>query len=127
MCECQFSVGRCAESMSTRCACSGRADNNFTKTVHWRDDSDRRVPLQSILTEEASMTHRTACVLLIIIVLAGGANAQTRASQAGATDVSYVFKPFFIFYCSMCHDLNRNSFGLSLDSFTTGNVVENTA
>jgi Protein of unknown function (DUF1592)/Protein of unknown function (DUF1588)/Protein of unknown function (DUF1585) len=73
------------------------------------------------------MTHRTPCALLIIIVLAGGANAQTKASQASATDVSKVFKPLFDMYCTTCHNQTRKSGGLALDSLNTGNVAENTA
>jgi hypothetical protein len=73
------------------------------------------------------MTHRTPCALLIIIVLAIGANAQTKTSQASATDVSQVFKPLFDNYCTTCHNQTRKSGGLALDSLNTGNVAENTA
>src|SRR5690348_5159550 len=73
------------------------------------------------------MTHRTPCALLLIIVLAVGANAQTKAAQAGATDVSQVFKPLFDMYCTTCHNQTRKSGGLELDILNTGNVAENTA
>ena len=45
------------------------------------------------------MTYRTLLAVLITIVLAGGANAQTKPSTASATDVSQVFKPLFDMYC----------------------------
>jgi hypothetical protein len=64
---------------------------------------------------------------LITIALAGGANAQTKSSNANATDVSQVFKPLFEMYCTTCHNETRRSGGLALDSLNTGNVIENTA
>lgn len=73
------------------------------------------------------MTHRTSYAFLILIVLAGGANAQTKAAQPSATDVSQVFKPLFEMYCTTCHNQTRKSGGLALDSLNTGDVAENTA
>src|SRR5215471_10812215 len=73
------------------------------------------------------MTHRTLSALLITIVLAGGANAQTKSSKTSTTDVSQVFKPLFDMYCTTCHNPTRKSGGLALDSLNTGNVGDNTA
>lgn len=83
-------------------------------------------PRYSPSTEEVSMTHRTPCALLISIVLAGVANAQTKAPQASATDGSQVLKPFFDMYCTTCHNQSRKSGGLALDSLNAGTVAENT-
>ena len=73
------------------------------------------------------MTHRTVSALFIIIVLAGGVNAQTKQAQTSTTDVSKVFKPLFDMYCTTCHDQTRKSGGLALDSLNIRNVGENTA
>lgn len=73
------------------------------------------------------MTHRTVPALLITIVLACSANAQTRSSKTNATDVSQTFKPLFATYCSTCHNDTKKSGGLSLDSLNAADVSENAA
>jgi mono/diheme cytochrome c family protein len=51
----------------------------------------------------------------------------TKAAQPGRTDVSAVFDPLFENYCVSCHNQNRKTAGLALDSLNTNNVGENTA
>src|SRR6516165_9610599 len=69
--------------------------------------------------KEASMANRAVFALLITIVLALSASAQT--------DVSSVFNPLFTNYCTSCHNQTRKIAGLALDSLNTSNVSENTA
>jgi tetratricopeptide (TPR) repeat protein len=54
-------------------------------------------------------------------------SAQTNSVRAGRTDVSSVFDPIFEMYCATCHNQNRKSAGLALDTLNTANVSENTA
>jgi hypothetical protein len=65
------------------------------------------------------MAYRALFALLISIVLAVSASAQT--------DVSSVFNPLFSSYCTSCHNQTRKIAGLALDSLNTSNVSENTA
>ena len=65
------------------------------------------------------MAYRVAFALLISIVLAVSASAQT--------DVSSVFNPLFTNYCTSCHNQMRKVAGLALDSLNTSNVSENAA
>ena len=59
------------------------------------------------------MAQRAILALLITIVLAVGASAQT--------DVSSVFNPLFTNYCTSCHNQSRKVAGLALDSLNTSN------
>jgi hypothetical protein len=65
------------------------------------------------------MAYKALFALLILIVLAVSASAQT--------DVSSVFNPLFKNYCTSCHNQTRRVAGLALDSLNTSNVSENTA
>ena len=73
------------------------------------------------------MTHRVLLALLITIVLAAGADAQTNSPQSKGTDVSAVFNPFFQMYCATCHNQSRKTAGLALDTLNTRDVSEDTA
>jgi hypothetical protein len=53
--------------------------------------------------------------------------AQTNSARAGRTDVSAVFDSLFENHCTTCHNQNRKTAGLALDSLNTSNVSENTA
>jgi hypothetical protein len=52
---------------------------------------------------------------------------QTNSPGAGRTDVSAVFDSLFETYCVSCHNQNRRTAELALDSLNTTNVSENTA
>jgi hypothetical protein len=59
------------------------------------------------------MAYRAVFALLISIILAVSASAQT--------DVSSVFNPLFTMYCTSCHNQSRKVAGLALDSLNTSN------
>ena len=65
------------------------------------------------------MTHRVLLALLITIVLAAGADAQTNSPKSKGTDVSAVFNPFFQMYCATCHNQSQKTAGLALDTLNT--------
>ena len=73
------------------------------------------------------MTHRVLLSLLITIVLAAGADAQTNSPKSKGTDVSAVFNPFFQMYCATCHNQSQKTAGLALDTLNTRDVSEDTA
>ncbi len=73
------------------------------------------------------MTHRVLLALLITIVLAAGADAQTNSQKSKGTDVSAVFNPFFQMYCATCHNQSRKTAGLALDTLNTTDVSQDTA
>ena len=52
---------------------------------------------------------------------------QSNSARLGRTDVSAVFDPLLETYCTSCHNQNRKTAGLALDSLNTRNVSENTA
>jgi len=53
--------------------------------------------------------------------------AQVKSAGSGRTDVSAVCDPLFEAYCITCHNENRRTAGLALDSLKTTNVSESTA
>ena len=73
------------------------------------------------------MTHRVLLSLLITIVLAAGADAQTNSPKSKGTDVSAVFNPFFQMYCATCHNQSQKTAGLALDTLNTTDVSQDTA
>jgi Protein of unknown function (DUF1592)/Protein of unknown function (DUF1588)/Protein of unknown function (DUF1585) len=52
---------------------------------------------------------------------------QVDSTRSGRADVSAAFDPLFETYCTTCHNQNRKTAGLVLDSLNTTNVSDNTA
>jgi Protein of unknown function (DUF1592)/Protein of unknown function (DUF1588)/Protein of unknown function (DUF1585) len=52
---------------------------------------------------------------------------QSNSARSGRTDVSGVFDPMFEMYCTTCHNQNRKTAGLTLDSLNTTNVSQDSA
>jgi hypothetical protein len=73
------------------------------------------------------MAHRAVLALMITIVMAAGAQAQTNPAKSKGTDVSGVFTPLFDTYCTTCHNQTRKTANLALDTLKTTDVSENTA
>jgi Protein of unknown function (DUF1592)/Protein of unknown function (DUF1588)/Protein of unknown function (DUF1585) len=73
------------------------------------------------------MAHRAVLALMVTIVMAAGAQAQTNPAKPKGTDVSAVFNPIFEMYCTTCHNQTRRTAGLALDSLKTTDVSENSA
>lgn len=73
------------------------------------------------------MTRRAVFAWIVTIFLAAGAGAQTSLPKSTGTDVSGVINPMFSMYCTSCHNQNRRTAGLVLDSLNTKDVSENAA